>query len=157
MFMLLHTSSSLLRASGYFFPVCYWGATFEMQPWLTGWVDRDISAWLAPAVGVQFPTLSSVHQSIIQPFFFFLSSARGEGRGEISWTFPWFEIQKGRLGLTTLTRPGLIWKPNWFLECTQPAWGWDHSTLWPNVNSPATGEHKKELDFNLYTSIKNQY
>ena len=34
--MLLHTSSSLLRAWGYFFPVCYWGATFEMQP---GWAQ----------------------------------------------------------------------------------------------------------------------
>ena len=109
--MLLHTSSSLLRASGYFFPVCYWGATFEMQPSPAHWEDRDISAWLGP-VGVQFPTLSWVHQSIIQPFFFFfVDGARGGGRGEISWTFPWFEIQKGRLGLlTTLTGAGAYLK-----------------------------------------------
>ena len=143
--MLLHTSSSLLRASGYFFPVGYWGATFEMQPGWAPW-DRDVTAWLAPVPAAhrgrasQFLTLSWV-QSIIQPFFFFLSSAgRGTGRDKLDFSLIW-----NPEWLTTLPQPRLIWKPNWFLECTRLAWA---SPLWPNVNSPRTGG-TGELDYGL--------
>ena len=144
--MLLHTSSSLLRASGYFFPVCYWGATFEMQPSPAYWAGIETSApGLALSVFNSQRWVECTSRSF-NHFSSFLSSARGGGRGEISWTFPWFEIQKGRLGLlTTLTRAGAYLKTKLVsrVHSAGVRLTTHHSPLWPNVNNRGTSE----LDF----------
>ena len=80
---------------------------------------RQAAQLSGAGVNVQFPTWSAVHHSTI--FLLFLRTAGWAGRGEITQNFPRFEIQKG-WPVTTTTLAQLIWKPNWFLECTRPAW-----------------------------------
>ena len=148
--MLLHTSSSLLRAWGYFFPVCYWGATFEMQPGLAHGIETS-----APGLprNPQGPSLCSVFNSqrwvecsrSFNHFSTFLSSAgRGTGRDKLDFSLIW---NPERLGWPHSLGPGLFENQIGFSSAL--SWREPHqSPLWPNVNSPEQGRQGRRIYFN---------
>ena len=83
MFMLLNTSSSLLRASGYFFPVCYWGEPhLKCSPsLLDGRIETSAPGCLPLSVFNSQRWVECTSRSF-NHFSSFLSSARGGGRGD---------------------------------------------------------------------------